>query len=136
MRITSWILGLIFCLAALPVAAAGDPEQGKREFARCRGCHPLEVGRNAAGPNLLGVVGRRAGSARDYGYSPAMAAATAKGLIWSEQLIAQYIASPRTFLTDYNGETLPNKGCVIFPLKDKEQRENVAAYLLSLAPLE
>ena len=136
MRMTSWILGLIFCLTALPVEAAGDAEQGKREFARCRGCHPLQFGRNAAGPSLLGVVGRRAGSARGYRYSPAMAAAAEKGLIWSEQLIAQYIAGPQAFLTDYNGETLPNKGCVIFPLKGKEQREDVAAYLLSLAPLE
>ncbi len=136
MRITNWILGLIFCLAHLPVAAAGDAERGKREFARCRGCHPLEVGRNAAGPNLLGVVDRPAGSARGYGYSPAMAAAAEKGLIWSEQLIAEYISGPLAFLTNYNGETLRTKGCTIFPVKDKEMRDGIAAYLLSLAPLE
>ena len=136
MRTASWILGLIFCLTAFPVEATGNAEQGKREFARCRGCHPLEVGRNAAGPNLLGVVGRRAGSARGYSYSPAIQAAAEKGLIWSEPLIAEYIASPLAFLTNYTGETLRTKGCTIFPVKDKEMRDRIAAYLLSLAPLE
>lgn len=140
MRTASWILGLIFCLTALPVAAAGDAEQGKREFARarCGGCHSLEFGRHAGGPSLLGVVGRRAGGASGYSYSPAMAAAAEKGLIWNEQLIAEYIAGPMAFLTKYNGEAMPDKArlCTPYPVKDKELRDGIAAYLLSLAPLE
>ena len=48
--------------APLP-AAAQDEDAGKRVFNQCRACHTInEGGRAAVGPNLHGIVGRKAGS--------------------------------------------------------------------------
>src|SRR5215472_3504853 len=38
----------------------------------CRTCHSVKEGDNRLGPNLYKVLGRRAGSLPNYGYSPAM----------------------------------------------------------------
>jgi len=60
--------------------AAPDPEAGKELFAsQCSGCHSLDKTRD--GPPLAGVIGRKAGSIRDYRYSQALAQS---GIVWSE----------------------------------------------------
>ena len=38
----------------------------------CRTCHTLKEGDNRLGPNLHNIIGRKAGSVPDYGYSSAM----------------------------------------------------------------
>jgi len=38
----------------------------------CRTCHTLKEGDNRLGPNLHNIIGRKAGSVPDYGYSTAM----------------------------------------------------------------
>src|SRR6201981_732894 len=59
--------------------AAPDPVHGQQLFTeRCTACHAMDS--NKAGPLLGGVVGRRAGSAPGYHYSPAL---TSAGLTWS-----------------------------------------------------
>ena len=64
-------LGSAAAFAALlaNTAVAGDAARGERVFERCYACHsvdPAETG--LTGPNLAGVVGRRAAS-RDFDYS-------------------------------------------------------------------
>lgn len=74
--------------------AGGEPsaariEAGRKLFARCAGCH--EVGPyagNIFGPQLNGVLGRQAGSAAGYSYSPAL---KASGLVWDETNLAAFI---------------------------------------------
>jgi cytochrome c len=72
--------------------AASSPariEAGRKLFARCAGCH--QVGPNAVnifGPQLNGVLGRKAGGVAGYAYSPAMKASQ---LAWDERNLAAFI---------------------------------------------
>lgn len=59
---------------------------GERQFARkCSICHTLtEDGGRRAGPSLMGVFGRRAGTLPGYTYSDAL---TGTDLVWSEETL-------------------------------------------------
>ena len=55
---------LALVAVALPAAAQDAPADlpGKRVFNQCRACHNADAGgRNGVGPNLHGIVGRKAG---------------------------------------------------------------------------
>lgn len=69
--------------------AAGNVEAGKRVFTKCLNCH--EVGpkaRHGFGPQLNGILGRKAGSAPGYTYSAAMKKAP---LVWNEHNLAAFV---------------------------------------------
>ena len=75
-------------------AGAGDPVARQREqaFALCAGCHTVHAGGiHRYGPNLHGVLGRKAGSVPDYGYSDGMRRAD---IVWSEDTLDQFLRSP------------------------------------------
>ena len=82
------------------------------------------------GPNLYGVVGRRAGTAEGFKYSSSLVDAGQAGLVWTEELLEDFIADPRTFLKEATGDS-GAKTKMTFKLKDAE---DVVAYLASLAP--
>ena len=65
-----WVLA-VATIAAMPAAAqAADAEAGKTVFNKCKVCHQIGEGaKNAVGPNLNGVIGRKAGSAEGFAYS-------------------------------------------------------------------
>ena len=48
----------------------------------CRTCHTTREGDNRLGPNLYRIIGRKAGSVQDYGYSSAMKGAD---FVWDEE---------------------------------------------------
>ncbi|MFN7672806.1 MAG: c-type cytochrome, partial [bacterium] len=51
-------------------AFAQDADAGQRVFNQCRACHTIDKGgRNGVGPNLWGVVGRKAASIEGFRYS-------------------------------------------------------------------
>ena len=79
-------------LLAMPVAAQ-NADSGAATFQRvCGACHTVVAGKTSVmGPNLRGVVGRKAGSTA-FAYSPAMKAA---GFAWTPDKIDAYLASPR-----------------------------------------
>ena len=58
----------------------------------CAICHSPEPGVNKLGPSLAGVVGRPAGSLKDYSYSEAMQKA---GLTWTRLMLDRWIANPQ-----------------------------------------
>ncbi|MGE5616472.1 MAG: c-type cytochrome, partial [Bacillota bacterium] len=67
-------------LGTASAVAAGDAARGAVVYERlCSGCHALDV--NRYGPAHRGVFGRKAGSARDYVYSEALASSA---IVWSE----------------------------------------------------
>ena len=73
-----------FLLAGgLAAHADGDPALGKKVFNRCIACHEAASERDKVGPHLMGVVGRKAGSAESFAshYSQAMKDAGAAGLV-------------------------------------------------------
>jgi len=53
---------------------AGDAASGKKVYQRCIACHTIDKrGEHRVGPNLYGIIGRRAGGDPTYGnYSEAM----------------------------------------------------------------
>ncbi|MBN9281743.1 MAG: c-type cytochrome, partial [Hyphomicrobium denitrificans] len=65
-----WILAAAM-ITAVPVAAvAADADAGKTVFNKCKACH--QVDKNAVGPHLGNLLGRKAGSLEDYKYSDAL----------------------------------------------------------------
>jgi cytochrome c len=57
----------------------------------CRTCHTLKEGDNRLGPNLHNIIGRKAGSVPDYGYSSSMKDAD---LTWDKATLDRFIANP------------------------------------------
>lgn len=107
--------------APVPAAPAGDAIKGKTVFARCGVCHSVEsAGPAKMGPNLYGVVGRRAGTLPGYKYSPAMAAS---GLKLDEATIGRFLAGP--------SQVVPGTKMMIPPVANPQDRANVIAYLKS-----
>src|SRR6478609_6443476 len=76
-------IGMALLVAATGIAnAAGDPAAGKTVFMKCMICHKVGPGAmNGVGPQLNGVVGRKAGTVEGYAYSDAN---KNSGLTWDE----------------------------------------------------
>ncbi|HEY2658643.1 MAG TPA: c-type cytochrome [Caulobacteraceae bacterium] len=88
------LLTLVAALAAPALAhAAGDPAKGATVFKqRCGVCHVSAAGAAATmGPNLFGVVGRKAGSTAGFTYSDAI---KASGLTWSATELDSFLTAP------------------------------------------
>lgn len=123
-------IGRIFAISALcfgaalsvPAAAqapAGAALRGSALFQqRCAACHSVAPGKTGVGPNLSGVVGRRAGSAA-FNYSPAMKRAA---VIWDAQNLDSYLAAP---LRRIPGSRMP----INVPRAD--ERQSIIAFLRS-----
>ena len=77
----------------------------------CRTCHTLKEGDNRLGPNLHNIIGRKAGSVPDYGYSSAMKDAN---LTWYRATLDRFIANPDQVvpgnrMKSYGGLTSPEE---------------------------
>lgn len=106
-------------LASDPYANA-NAALGDRLLLECRSCHNLERGAgHRLGPNLHGVVGRRAGSAPDFAYSTALAAAD---FLWTPRALDAWLSEPARFL--------PGTAMAFAGLRDPEDRAAVIASLL------
>src|SRR5580704_813451 len=92
------VAALAACLSVTSVSvaalsAAQAAETGEDVFNdNCITCHSTEPGVEKVGPSLAGVVGRPAGSLKDYPYSDAMAHA---GLTWTKLMLDKYITNPQ-----------------------------------------
>jgi cytochrome c len=118
-------LSLGLCLTA-GAASAQDAAAGEKLFSRCKACHAIGEGaKNRVGPELNGIVGRKAGTADGYSYSAAMAKAGADGLVWDEAALKSFLSDPRGFV----------KGTkMAFPgFKKEGDLGNIVAYLKSFA---
>ena len=72
-------------LAATTIAAqaqgAGDPVKGKAVYKRCVVCHTdTKGGSDTLGPNLFGIVGKKAASKPGYAYSAPLQAASTRSV--------------------------------------------------------
>src|ERR671920_1564354 len=81
-------------VAVAPGAAlAQDAAAGEKTFAQCRACHQVgPTAKNAVGPVLNGVIGRKAGTVEGYNYSPAN---KNSGITWDEATFSEYIKDPK-----------------------------------------
>jgi cytochrome c len=119
----------------LALGADGDAAKGEAVFKQCMACHRVGEGaKNLVGPVLNNIVGRQAGTAEGYSYSALNKAAGDNGLVWNEELIAQYLPDPNAFLKKF----LTDKGKadlatgttkMTFKLPNEQQRADVIAYV-------
>ena len=65
----------------------------------CRTCHTTREGDNRLGPNLYRIVGRKAGSLQNYGYSSAMKGAD---FVWDESKLDRFIGDPEQIVPGNN----------------------------------
>lgn len=83
-------IAALLCTALAGVAHAADVQRGKTLYeTRCIGCHSIDA--NRIGPAHRGVFGRKAGAAKDYDYSPAIAGAK---IVWDERMLDRWLADP------------------------------------------
>jgi len=88
----------------------------------CRTCHSVKEGDNRLGPNLHKIVGRKAGSLANYGYSAAMKNAD---FVWDKGKLDQFITDPDAVVRD-------NKMKPYGGLASADTRAKVIAYLESV----
>lgn len=116
----------IFAVVALLMAGssgavAADAQAGKAVFRKCSSCHNIKNTGNRMGPHLMGIVGRQVGSVPDFRfYSDAMLEAREEGKVWSEELLADFISSPKS--------TIPGNSMRFFGLWSDEDIVNLIAY--------
>jgi cytochrome c len=116
---------LVLVALSGPAFAEGDAAKGKAAFAKCGICHQIGPGaKNLVGPELNGVVGRKAASIADYpSYSAGMKKLGAEGYLWTEENIDKWIADPKAMIPD-SPMALAFQG-----LPDAGERADVIAYL-------
>jgi cytochrome c len=100
-------------------AAAQDAAAGEKVFLKCKACHQVgETAKNAVGPELNGVVGRKAGTVEGYNYSEAN---KGSGLTWDEATLKDYLKNPKA--------KVPGTKMIFPGLPQEADIDNVIAYL-------
>lgn len=111
-------------LFATPAAFAADAAAGKAVFEKyaCVACHTTAAdGPAMPGPSLAGVVGRKAGSVKDF----AMYSAALKeyGATWNAKTLDEFLANPMG--------KVPGTSMLI-PVSDAKERADLIGYLATL----
>jgi cytochrome c len=120
--------------------SGGDPAKGEQIFKQCMTCHRIGPdAKNMVGPVLTGVIGRQSGTAPGFSYSDLNKHSGENGLVWSEDLIFQYLPDPnaflKKFLTDKGKEDLATGTTkMTFRLANEQQRKDVIAYIKTFSP--
>ena len=95
--------------------AGGDAARGKTLYQACAACHSIDE--NDVGPKHRGVVGRRAGSIGDYGYSAAL---KRSGITWDEATLDRWLVNPSALVPGTK---------MFFKIDDPQSRADLIAYL-------
>jgi cytochrome c len=122
---TTLVLTSIMFLIVLsaPRSVSQNVDAGQMLFNNsCRTCHSVKEGDNRLGPSLYKVLGRKAGSLPNYGYSSAMRSAD---FVWDKGKLDRYIANPDAVVPGNNMK--PFAG-----LASADARAKVIAFLESL----
>lgn len=114
---------LVLTAAALAASAgaavAQDAAAGEEVFKKCRACHQVgETAKNAVGPKLNGLFGRKAGQIEGFNYSEAN---KNSGVTWDEPTFAKYIADPKAFM--------PGNKMAFAGVKDEKDIKDLTAFL-------
>jgi cytochrome c len=100
---------------------AADIAKGEAAFVRqCAICHTINKGGdNRLGPNLFGVVGRRAGTVPEFKYSNAFR--NIATFEWTEGLLGPWIALPSVMI--------PGTTMGTFPGVSDRDKDDIVAYV-------
>jgi cytochrome c len=115
---------MILFASAGAASADGDAAAGETTFKICKTCHQVGEGaKNFVGPELNGLVGRKAGTAAGYNFSDAN---KNSGLTWDEPTLTKYLKNPR--------EVVPGTKMAFPGLPKDSDIANVIAYLKQFGP--
>lgn len=117
-----------FATVVSPALAAGNPANGAKRFrAQCEVCHlasktatPNDL-RTKVGPNLWGVVNRKAATYPNFKYSRAM---KSSGLTWTPQTLKAYAMAPQ--------KVVPSVRMSFGGLKNPQDADDIIAWLATL----
>src|SRR5437764_8117587 len=113
------VVGLGVGIFAIIPAYAQDAASGEKIFVQCRACHQIgENAKNAVGPVLNGLFGRKSGTIEGFSYSSAN---KNSGITWDEATFREYIKDPKA--------KIPGTKMIFPGLKDPKQIDDVVAYL-------
>lgn len=108
-------------------ALGQDAAAGQRVFNQCRACHTVdEGGRNQVGPNLHGVVGRKAAEKDGFRYSANMKELAEGGLTWTEENLRKYLTNPKS--------VVPRGTMAFAGIRNEKQLNDLLAYLKQNSP--
>jgi len=97
----------------------GNVKAGEAAFRKCASCH--QVGRYAQagyGPQLNGIIGRKAATTPDFKYSEAM---KKSGIVWTEQKLAAYLRAPH--------DVVPGTSMRFWGIGDDQQIADLLVYM-------
>ena len=105
---------------------AGNAANGKKIFIRnCQNCHnAAKGGKNAIGPALWGVYGRKVAAGAGFKYSGAMS--SKKSLEWTPDNLDKWLENPAGWA--------PGNAMAFAGLKSKDERDDVIRYLYESRP--
>jgi cytochrome c len=119
MRSLVLVLVLGAGIFAIVPGYAQDAALGEKIFVQCKACHQIgENAKNAVGPVLNGLFGRKAGMIEGFSYSPAN---KNSGITWDEETFREYIKDPKA--------KIPGTKMAFAGLKDPKQIDDIVAYL-------
>ena len=115
----SIVLPALVLLGLTTAAQAQDAAAGEKVFLQCKACHQVgPTAKNAVGPVLNGLFGRKSGSVEGYSYSNAN---KESGITWTEEAFTTYIKAPR--------DVIKGTKMIYAGLKDEQKIKDLIAYL-------
>ena len=119
---TSLVVLALLAGSTIVANAAGDAKAGAVVYKRCAVCHTSDKGGgDALGPNLFGIVGRKAATRAGFAYSGPLQKA---GIVWNEASLTKWAAGP--------ARMVPGTKMAFPGITSKKQQADVVAYLGTL----
>lgn len=118
-----WTMVAAFMVALPYAAVAQDAEAGASVFKKCAACHQVGASaKNALGPELTCVIGRKVASVDGFNYSEGLKHASFQ--TWDDEHFLSWVEN--------NKKLVPGTK-MIFPagVKDETDRANLLAYIKS-----
>ncbi len=136
-------ISIIATMAALvvatPVFAAGDAAKGEAEFKKCKACHMIVaadgteiVKGGKTGPNQWNLIGSKVAAEEGFKYGDGLmqVAAANPDMVWTDELVVEYMTDPQKFIDAHGGTGGKSK----MAFKLAKGQEDVAAYLRTVSP--
>jgi cytochrome c len=112
-------LAALFIVAGFGQAGAQDAAAGEKVFVVCKACHQVgDSAKNAVGPVLNGLFGRKAGSVDGYSYSDSN---KKSGITWDDATFSEYIKDPKA--------KVPGTKMAFAGVKDEQKIKDLTAYV-------
>jgi cytochrome c len=108
-------------LSSVGAFADGDVAKGEQVSKQCMACHSLTDKSNRVGPSLVGIVGRKPGSAEGYSYSEAFKTYAAGVAAWDDAALDAWLKNPKG--------VVPGTKMAFAGLKDDAARADLIAFL-------